>query len=100
MCKKPTMSMNFLKESNPHGHIHLRKYSRDYLLWINEQVFWFYISVDDVFAVAVFDRLQKLIDVAAHQIELNAIGILFQDLQQVLLQVLEDEVEAIASIKR
>ena len=41
--------------------------------------------MNDVFAVAVFDRLQKLIDVAAHQIELNAIGILFQDLQQVLL---------------
>ena len=54
--------------------------------------------MDDVLAVAVLDRLQQLVDVLADQVELDAVGVLLEDLEQILLQVLEDEVQAVASV--
>ena len=65
---------------------------------VDQQVLGLDVPMDDVLAVAVLDRLQQLVDVLADQIELDAVGVLLEDLEQVLLQVLEDEVQAVASV--
>ena len=65
---------------------------------MDQQVLGLDVPVDDVLAVAVLDRLQQLVDVLADQVELDAVGVLLEDLEQILLQVLEDEVQAVASV--
>ena len=65
---------------------------------MDQQVLGLDVPMDDVLAVAVLDRLQQLVDVLADQVELDAVGVLLEDLEQILLQVLEDEVQAVASV--
>ena len=65
---------------------------------MDQQVLGLDVPMDDVLAVAVLDRLQQLVDVLADQVELDAVRVLLEDLEQVLLQVLEDEVQAVASV--
>ena len=65
---------------------------------VDQQVLGLDVPMDDVLAVAVLDRLQQLVDVLADQVELDAVGVLLEDLEQILLQVLEDEVQAVASV--
>ena len=65
---------------------------------MDQQVLGLDVPMDDVLAVAVLDRLQQLVDVLADEVELDAVGVLLEDLKQILLQVLEDEVQAVASV--
>ena len=65
---------------------------------MDQQVLGLDVPMDDVLAVAVLDRLQQLVDVLADQVELDAVRVLLEDLEQILLQVLEDEVQAVASV--
>ena len=65
---------------------------------MDQQVLGLDVPMDDVLAVAVLDRLQQLVDVLADQVKLDAVGVLLEDLEQILLQVLEDEVQAVASV--
>ena len=65
---------------------------------MDQQVLGLDVPMDDVLAVAVLDRLQQLVDVLADEVELDAVGVLLEDLEQILLQVLEDEVQAVASV--
>ena len=65
---------------------------------MDQQVLGLDVPVDDVLAVAVLDRLQQLVDVLADQVKLDAVGVLLEDLEQILLQVLKDEVQAVASV--
>ena len=65
---------------------------------MDQQVLGLDVPMDDVLAVAVLDRLQQLVDEAADLVKLDAVGVLLEDLEQILLQVLEDEVQAVASV--
>ena len=65
---------------------------------MDQQVLGLDVPMDDVLAVAVLDSLQQLVDVLADEVELDAVGVLLEDLEQVLLQVLKDEVQAVASV--
>ena len=46
--------------------------------------------MDHIVAVAVLDGLQELVDIVAHVIQLQTVGVLLKDFKEVLLQVLED----------
>ena len=48
--------------------------------------------MDNVIAMAVLDGLQKLVDEAAHLVQLDSIRILFQHFEQVFVEVLEYQV--------
>ena len=70
----------------------------DHLLGIDQQVLWLNVSMDHIFAMAVLDSLQQLVDVVAYLVKLDSIRVFFEDFQQVFLKVLEDQVEAVAPI--
>ena len=70
----------------------------DHLLGIDQQVLWLNVSMDHIFAMAVLDSLQQLVDVVAYLIKLDSIRVFFEDFKQVFLKVLEDQVEAVAPI--
>ena len=52
--------------------------------------------MDHVVAVAVLNRFQQLVDVAAHLVQLDAVRVLFQHLEQIFVQVFENQVETVA----
>lgn len=56
---------------------------------MNEQIFRLDVSVDHVFAVTVLDGLEQLVYVLTDQYFIDAVGVLFQHLEQVLLQILK-----------
>ena len=56
---------------------------------MNEKVLGLDISVNDVFAMAVLYSLKQLVDVLADKVFFDSIGILLEDLKQVLFEVLE-----------
>ena len=70
----------------------------EHLLGIDQQVLWLNVSMDHIFAMAVLDSLQQLVDVVAYLVKLDSIRVFFEDFQQVFLKVLEDQVEAVAPI--
>ena len=63
---------------------------------MNEQVFGLDVSMDHVLAMAVFDGLEQLIDVLADQHLIDTVRVLLEDLEQVLLEVLKDQIQAVA----
>ena len=70
----------------------------EHLLGIDQQVLWLNVSMDHIFAMAVLDSLQQLVNVVAYLIKLDSIRVFFEDFKQVFLKVLEDQVEAVAPI--
>ena len=56
--------------------------------------------MDHVVAMAVLDRLQQLVDEAADLVKLDAVGVLLEDLEQVLVEVLKDQVQTVAPNRR
>ena len=63
---------------------------------MDEQVFGLDVSMDHIFAMAVFDGLEQLIDVLADQYLIDTVRVLLEDLEQVLLEVLKDQIQAVA----
>ena len=63
---------------------------------MNEQVFRLDVSVDYILAMAVLDGLEQLIDVLADQYLIDTVRVLLEDLEQVLLEVLKDQIQAVA----
>ena len=63
---------------------------------MDEQVFGLDVSVDHVLAMAVLDGLEQLIDVLADQYLIDTVRVLLEDLEQVLLEVLKDQIQAVA----
>ena len=53
--------------------------------------------MDHVLAMAELDSLQQLVDKVAHLVQLDAVWVLFKQLEQVLLDVFEHQVQTIAS---
>ena len=66
---------------------------------MDEKVLRLDISVNNVLAMAVLDGFQQLVDVLTDKNLIDAIGVLLEDLEQILLQVLEDEVQTVASTR-
>ena len=50
--------------------------------------------------MAVLDCLEQLVDEATDLIELDSVGVLFEDLEQVLVEVLKHQVQAVAPNRR
>ena len=71
-----------------------------HLLWINEEVLWFDVAMDHVIAMAVLDCLEQLVDEATDLIEFDSVGVLFEDLEQVLVEVLKHQVQTVAPNRR
>ena len=63
---------------------------------MDEQVFGLDVSVDNVLAMTVLDGLEQLIDVLADQHLIDTVRVLLEDLEQVLLEVLKDQIQAVA----
>ena len=63
---------------------------------MNEQVFRLDVPVDHVLAMTVLDGLEQLIDVLADQDFIDAVGVLLEDLEQVLLEILKDQIQTVA----
>ena len=55
------------------------------------------VSMNNVLAMTKFDSFQQLVDIIANHVFLNTIGVLFKNFEQVLLEVFEDQVQAVAS---
>lgn len=70
-----------------------------HLLRVDQQVFRLDVSMDHVVAMAVFDSFKQLVYVSANLIKLDPVRILLEDFEQVFVQILEDEVETIASVQ-
>ena len=70
-----------------------------HLLRVDQQVFRLDVSMDHVVAMAVFDSFEQLVYVSANLIKLDPVRILLEDFEQVFVQILEDEVETIASVQ-
>ena len=56
---------------------------------MNEQILGLDIPVDHVFAMAVLDGFQQLVNVLTDEVQLDTVRVLFQDFKQVFLKVLE-----------
>ena len=56
---------------------------------MNEEVLRLDIPVNDVLAMAVLYSLEQLVDILADKVFFDSIGILLEDLKQVLFEVLE-----------
>ena len=52
--------------------------------------------MNHVVPVTILNRFEQLVNVAAHLVQFNAVGIFFQDLEQVLVKVLEHKVKSVA----
>ena len=63
---------------------------------MNEEVFRLDVSVDHILAMAVLDGLEQLIDVLADKDFIYAVGVLLEDLEQVLFEILKDQIQAVA----
>ena len=57
------------------------------------------VPMDHIVPVAEFDRLEHLVHVVADLLVVQAVGVLFKNLEQVLLHVLEDHVKTIALLE-
>ena len=66
---------------------------------MDEKVLRLDITVNNILAMAVLDGFQQLVDVLTDKNFIDAIGVLLENLEQILLQVLEDEVQTVASTR-
>ena len=66
---------------------------------MDEKVLRLDITVNNILAMAVLDGFQQLVDVLTYKNFIDAIGVLLENLEQILLQVLEDEVQTVASTR-
>lgn len=56
--------------------------------------------MDHTVTVTVLDGFQKLVYEAAHLVKFDSIGIFFEYFEQVFVQILEHEVQAVASVNK
>ena len=53
--------------------------------------------MDHIITVAVLDGFEQLVNEMADLVEFYAVRVLFQDLEQIFIEVFEDEIQPIAS---
>ena len=66
---------------------------------IHQQIFWLNISMNDVLPVAELNGKHQLVDVLPDSIGFQAIGPLFQNLQQVLFKIFKHEIVPLFFLK-